>query len=74
MTQETGLIVVGNTHSDNNEIRQCLDASDFYGEFDEVEGFWFFPEEEATYDALEISLQAMFDSWGIDARFEGVWN
>jgi hypothetical protein len=65
----TGLIVVGNTQLDNNEISNMLDETDYYGVWNR-EGYWFFPENEETLDPLEMELSKEFDSRGINARFE----
>ena len=72
--KNTGLIVTGKTQIDNNLIQDVIADSDFYGEFDVREGYWFFPEETENYDALEIALTEIFESANINARFEGVWN
>jgi hypothetical protein len=42
----TGLIVVGRTQIDNNEIADMVDETDYYGVWNAREGYWFFPESE----------------------------
>jgi hypothetical protein len=74
MTNETGLIVVGNTQSDNNEIAIALEHSSLYGEFNFREGYWFLPEDPGNYGELENTIVNALNVAGIDARIEGVWN
>jgi hypothetical protein len=69
-----GLIVIGRTQIDNNEIADMLDETDYYGIWNVREGYWFFPEDEETLDALEMELQTEFGNRGINARFEGQFN
>jgi len=66
----TGLIVVGSTKVDNNEISDVLDDLGYYGVWNAREGYWFLPEAEETLDALEMELDKEFGKRGIDARFE----
>lgn len=72
-TEQSGLIVVGKTQLDNNAIADMLDNGGFHGEWNPREGYWFFPEGEETYDSLEAALEKEFNSRGIDARFEGIF-
>lgn len=74
MTQETGLIIVARTGTTNGDIALAIQDSEYHGEFNAVENFWFFPEEENCYDALEDALEEMFYQKGVFVRFEGVWN
>lgn len=69
---ESGLMVFGNTQIDNNLIQNWLEESDYHAEWHSREGFWFFPENEDGYDALEAELEDEFLQYGIRARFEGV--
>jgi hypothetical protein len=69
-----GLVVTGRTPLDNNAIADMLDETDLYGVWNGREGYWFFPEDEETLDALEMELSREFDRRGIDARFEGQYN
>lgn len=71
--RETGLIVTGRTPIDNDKIGKWLKTSDLHGEWDPREGYWVFPEEEETYDALEIELEKEFTRAGIKARIEGMF-
>lgn len=71
--KETGLMVIGRTRIDNNNIEDVLDELGLYGEWNSREGYWFLPEEEDMYDELEDQLQAAFNKAGINARFEGVF-
>jgi hypothetical protein len=66
----TGLIVVGSTKVDNNEISDMVDKTGYYAIWNAQEGYWFFPEAEETLDALEMELDKEFGKRGINARFE----
>lgn len=72
---ETGLIVVGRTPLDNGYISELLQDDDFAftAEWDSTEGYFFFPETEENYDALEYELTDAFNQKGINARIEGVF-
>lgn len=65
-----GLVVTGRTPIDNNTIKDIIEDHQFIGYWNAREGYWFFPEEPETLDALEKELSATFDTFGIDARFE----
>jgi hypothetical protein len=67
-----GLLVFGKTEHDNNQIRDLIDNSDYYAEFDNEFQCWFFPEEPDLYNDLERELDGEFSKNGIDARFEGI--
>jgi hypothetical protein len=67
----SGLIVQGRTQIDNNEIQDMIDETDYYGVWNDKEGYWFFPEDESTFSYLEADLDVEFDKRGINARFEG---
>ena len=66
----TGLIVIGKTKKDNDLIDQAIEESSFYGIYNSLENYWFFPESEETIDRLENELETIFIKKGIDARFE----
>jgi hypothetical protein len=70
----TGLIVTGRTQIDNNEISDMLDETNYYGVWNVIEGYWFFPEKEETLDSLEMELSEEFAKRGINAKFEGQFN
>ena len=65
-----GLIVIGKTKKDNDLIDQAIEESSFYGIYNSLENYWFFPENEETIDRLENELETIFIKKGIDARFE----
>lgn len=65
-----GLVVTGRTPNDNNNIKDVIEDHQFIAYWNAREGYWFFPEEPETLDALELELSATFDTFGIDARFE----
>lgn len=71
--KETGLMVIGRTNSDNNKIGKVIDDEGFHAEWNAREGYWLFPEEEDSYDDLEMELDKLFSKKGIDARFEGIF-
>lgn len=70
---ESGLMLIGNTQIDNNDIGDMLDDLGLYGEWNPREGYWFLPEEQDRYDSLEMQVQQELDRRGIDARFEGLF-
>jgi hypothetical protein len=70
----SGLIVVGRTPIDNNQIADMLDKTDYYGVWNAMEGYWFFPEDESTFSYLEADLDEEFAKRGINARFEGQYD
>ena len=72
-TKKTGLIVTGRTPLDNNAIQNMIDSTDFYGVFDAMENYFFFPEEEDLYDSLEEKLNEEFLLRDIHAQIEGVF-
>ena len=69
-----GLIVIGKTKKDNDLIDQAMEESDFYGIYNPLENYWFFPENKETIDRLENELETIFIKKGINARFEGQFN
>ena len=71
--EESGLMVFGRTTVDNNKIQQWLNSSDYTAEFNSRYGYWLFPEDEDSYDKLEMELDKAFTRAGINARFEGVF-
>jgi gas vesicle protein len=70
----SGLIVVGRTQIDNNQISDMLDETDYYGIWNAMEGYWFFPEDESTFSYLEADLDEEFAKREINARFEGQYD
>lgn len=71
--EESGLMLIGRTQVDNNEIGDMLDDLGLYGEWNPREGYWFIPEEEDMYDNLENQIQQELDARDINARFEGLF-
>ena len=71
--RERGLIVIGRTQIDNNKIGDLLDGLGLHAEWNMREGYWLFPEDPDSYDALEHMLEAEFAQHDITARFEGIW-
>jgi hypothetical protein len=72
MSGESGIMVFGRTPIDNNAIGEFIEEEDYYAEWNR-EGFWFFPEQEDSYDDLEKALDREFAERGINARFEGIF-
>jgi len=70
---ETGLMVVPRTNADANKIKQWVDKSGMYGEWDAREGYFLFPEEEDGFDELEMELTKELDGLGVNYRIEGVF-
>lgn len=66
----TQLIFTPRTQFDANQFNQAVEASDFFAEWNVVEGFFSFPEDDATMDALEMQLQELCDTNEISGRFE----
>lgn len=65
-----GLVVTGRTPLDNENIKDVIEDHSYMGIWNSREGYWFFPEEPETLDALEDELTKSFNTYGIDARFE----
>lgn len=70
---ETGLMVVPRTNADANKIKQWVDKSGMYGEWNAREGYFLFPEEEEGFDELEMELTKELDGLGVNYRIEGVF-
>jgi len=73
-SEGTGLMVIPRTKQDANKIYAHLDDSNWYAEWDHVEGYFLFPEEEDRYDGLEADIEEFLTSIGANARIEGVFN
>lgn len=71
---ETGLTFTPRSSMDATKFRNALDDSDFHYEWNAREGYFFFPEEEDTYDALESELQSIVDMNNVNGYFEGIFN
>jgi len=70
---ETGLMVVPRTNVDANKIKQWVDKSGMYGEWNAREGYFLFPEEEDGFDELEMELTKELDGLGVNYHIEGVF-
>jgi len=70
---KTGLILTPSTSVDSRIIQEAIANSDFYAEYDDEFGNYYFPEEESNYDELESQLENMI---GFNANYtiEGIWN
>ena len=73
-SQETGLIIKGKTDLDNIDIKRTLDNSDLYYEWDSVEKYFFLPEEEDLYGALEAEIDQLLSQTEATYYIEGIFN
>lgn len=78
----SGLIVKGRTDMDTEKIKDFLVSSDFYGEWDAAEDYFFFPEEQSLLISLEKMLMDEFDkldievnitTTGLNEAYKGGW-
>ena len=71
-TMKTGLILTPSTSVDSRIIHEAVANSDFYTEYNEEFGYYFFPEEEGNYDELERQLDNLI---GFNANYtiEGIF-
>lgn len=65
---QKGLVVVPKTNNDFKKLEKWLDKSDFYGEKNNIEKFYFFPEEDT--DSLEKELEKEFIKNDINVTYE----
>lgn len=70
---DSGLTFTPRSTSDATKLRNALDDSDFHYEWNAREGYFFFPEEEVNYDALESDLQQIVDDNNVQGYFEGLF-
>jgi hypothetical protein len=73
-SQETGLIIKGKTDLDSIDIKRTLDNSDLYYEWDSVEKYFFLPEEEDLYKALEAEIDQLLSQTEATYYIEGIFN
>jgi hypothetical protein len=68
----TTLIFIPRTRGDANQFNEMIEASDFYAEWNMVEGYFSFEEADSTLDMLEADLQELIDNnpEEINGRFE----
>lgn len=66
-----GLNLTARTREDAREISERLNASDLHFEYNSVEGFYFFPEDEEMYGELEAEIEKVL--MGLNYRTEGVF-
>jgi hypothetical protein len=64
------LIFIPRTQVDANQFNQSIDGSDFYAEWDTIEGFFTFEEDDDTIDELERQLQDLCNVNEINGHFE----
>lgn len=68
----TGLMIYGRTQIDNTRLNELLSNSDFYAEFNHIDGFFFIEEEIDNYDDLEEELNELICT-DISYTIEGVF-
>jgi hypothetical protein len=68
----SGLIVTAENSKANELIDHVVKHTEFYGEYNFREDYWFFPEEggQSALDNLEKELEKIFIEKGIDASFD----
>ena len=69
--EETGLLVIPSTSNDKSKIQKWLKKSGYHAEWNR-EGYFFFPEEDDSYDNLERALTKEFTKINADVTFEGI--
>ena len=70
---ETGLNVRPKDQIHANMLKDALENSDLYAEWNAREGYFFFPEEQDLYDQLEMKIQDLMDENNIQGYIEGVF-
>ena len=70
---ETGLNVRPKDQIHANMLKDALENSGLYAEWNAREGYFFFPEEQDLYDQLEMEIQDLMDENNIRGYIEGVF-
>ena len=70
---ETGLNVRPKDQIHANMLKDALENSGLYAEWNAREGYFFFPEEQDLYDQLEMEIQNLMDENNIRGYIEGVF-
>ena len=70
---KNGLQLIPSTREDQVLISSIITNSEFYAEWDSQWGLWFLPEEEESYDELEIALDKLFAIHQVNYRIEGIF-
>jgi len=70
---ETGLNVRPKNQIHANMLKDALENSGLYAEWNAREGYFFFPEEQDLYDQLEEEIQMLMDENNIQGYIEGVF-
>jgi hypothetical protein len=71
--EDSGLNVIPKDQIHANKLKDALENSGLYGEWNPREGYFFFPEEEDGYDYLEEKIQELMDDYNIQGYIEGVF-
>jgi len=72
--QDSGLIIKGKTDLDSIDIKRTLDNSGLHYEWDSVEKYFFLPEEEDLYGALEAEIDQLLSQTEATYYIEGIFN
>ena len=70
---KTGLTVTTRTITERNILQNWINQSAFHAEYNNIEDYFFFPEEEENYDALEETLTEEFNKLDVNVEFEGMF-
>ena len=70
---ESGLIVSPRTQIDANVLINEFERAGLHAEWNAIEGYFFFKEEEELYDELEELISDILNRVNIFANIEGVW-
>jgi len=70
---ETGLNVRPKNQIHANMLKDALENSGLYAEWNAREGYFFFPEEQDLYDQLEEEIRMLMDENNIQGYIEGVF-
>jgi len=68
--ETSGLIVTPTSEHDQEKLNVWLEDGDFYGEYNDIENYYFFPELPENHDSLEYELQKEFEALNINVNFE----
>lgn len=67
-----GLIFNPSTQKDINKMRNALESSDLYAEYNKKEGYFIFPENSDQYDELESEIEELIKLHNISGYIESI--
>jgi hypothetical protein len=73
MKKVTGLNLIPKTSESARIINEAIENSDLYAEYNSNIGFFFFPEQEETYDVLEAEIDNLLAALDVQYRIEGIF-